>query len=389
VLTKLKRQVFGKDKSEEGQVLFILIVVITVILVVGVIVVDIGLWISERRQVQSAADMAALAAATELRNSPAAASAKGQEYARKNGFDNAAQHISVAVTPRFSGNPDLVEVVIEEESPALFGEIFGLANMDIGARAVARVQDVPTPQYAMFATDSSCSDPHGILLNDTENGTYRGAVHSNSDIDIDDDSEDNDFIGPTTYVCSGGFDDDGDDNSFNPPPQRVSTRPSPLTYGFSDFPCTRTFNGDVELDRVNSLWVNNNPNTRRLRDNVICATDDITLDTDNVQGRVTLVADDEIDITGDDAQLTPFWNNVLMYAGSNNNDAIEIDDDDGRFTGFIYAPNGQVSIDDDADDTRITGSIVAQRIRIRADRVLVDVTGFAGAVGLPNIWLIE
>jgi hypothetical protein len=363
----------------------LLLVVITVIFVVGVIVVDVGLWLSERRQAQSAADMAALAAATELRNSNNAVRAKGLDFARRNGFDNNAAHVSVTVTPRFNGNADQVEVIIEEVSPPLFGQILGLANMDIGARAVARIQDSPPAVgYAMFVSYSSCSGSDRLEIDGSET-EVEGAVHSNSKIHVD--SSRNDFNGPLTYVCSGGFDNDGSNNSYNPAPQRVSLRPVPLNYVYGDFGCTRSFSGNIELDRISSLWNNNNPNTRRLRDNVICATGNITLDNSDVTGRVTLVAGGKLDIEGSELDLTPLWNNVVMFAGSNGGDAIEIEGSESRFTGFIFAPNGRIEVE--GSETRINGSLVAEEIRIRGSETRIDATGIGQTPSPPTIWLVQ
>jgi hypothetical protein len=366
-------------------VLLLFLVVLTVIFVIGVIVVDVGLWLSERRQAQSAADMAALAAATELRNSDSATRAKGRDYARRNGFDDGASHVTVSVTPRFDGDPDEVEVVIEEISPPLFGQIFKLADMDIGARAVARIQDTPAAlTYAMFAGYSSCSGSARLEI-EADDTDVEGAVHTNSRIHID--SDDNRFDGPLTYTCSGGFDNDGSGNSFNPSPQRVASRPVPLTYTFGDFACTRTFTGNVELDRVATPWVNNNLASKTLKDNVICATGNILLDSSDTRGRVTLVANGKVDFRAHDINLTPLWNNVLAFAAANGGDAIEIDGDEGRYTGFIFAPNGRVDIE--GEETRINGSLVAERIRIIGRETRIDATGVGQAPSPPNIWLVE
>src|SRR5438128_1644264 len=72
------------------------------IFVIGAIVVDIGLWVSERRNAQAAADLAALAAATQLRDPSdpnAAAIAKGLDFAKRNGYDTADSRIRVDVFP--------------------------------------------------------------------------------------------------------------------------------------------------------------------------------------------------------------------------------------------------------------------------------------------------
>ncbi|HEY8766157.1 MAG TPA: pilus assembly protein TadG-related protein, partial [Dehalococcoidia bacterium] len=65
---------FPRRLSEEhGQSLLLLVLAITVMFVIGAIVVDVGLWLSERRGSQTQADFSALAGAYELLN-PAASS---------------------------------------------------------------------------------------------------------------------------------------------------------------------------------------------------------------------------------------------------------------------------------------------------------------------------
>src|SRR5438552_19203264 len=86
-------------RRERGQMLILFVMGATVIFVIGAIVVDIGLWVTERRKAQAAADFAALAAATQLGNpNPFAdAQVKGLEFARRNGYDDGDPKIEVRV----------------------------------------------------------------------------------------------------------------------------------------------------------------------------------------------------------------------------------------------------------------------------------------------------
>lgn len=129
---------------EKGQVLILWVLAATVILVIGAIVVDVGLWLTERRRAQMAADFAALAAATELKNPAPAAELKGQEFAARNGFDDRDSDVEVKVHPNYNNDPDMVEVTIKQGSPLLFAGIFNVGAFDIGARAVGTdpVEDV-------------------------------------------------------------------------------------------------------------------------------------------------------------------------------------------------------------------------------------------------------
>src|SRR3990172_5917562 len=55
-----------KTDGEGGQALILAVFLMTVVFVIGAIVVDVGLWVSERRGAQTDADFVALAGAWEL-----------------------------------------------------------------------------------------------------------------------------------------------------------------------------------------------------------------------------------------------------------------------------------------------------------------------------------
>src|SRR5574341_892490 len=66
MLTRDVRSRMPARSGEVGQGLILFVLAMTVIFVIGVIVVDISLWVSERRGAQKDADMATLAGAMEL-----------------------------------------------------------------------------------------------------------------------------------------------------------------------------------------------------------------------------------------------------------------------------------------------------------------------------------
>jgi hypothetical protein len=123
----------------------------TVIFVIGAIVVDIGIWLSERRRAATAADLAALAAVTEMQDPLGDPVEAGRIFAGRNGFNDASAAPDPSVDPDVVVNvtqssPDCsspascqAEVTIEKASPVLFVGIFGIKSFDIGARAVAQV----------------------------------------------------------------------------------------------------------------------------------------------------------------------------------------------------------------------------------------------------------
>ena len=145
--------------TERGQALIFWILAATVILVMGAVVVDVGLWLTERRRAQTAADFAALAAATELHKPGGNPVGVGEDFAQRNGFG--APDATVTVTPQYNGDPDLVEVKIEQDSTMLFSSIFVPGPFKIGARAVGTDPAQAVDVVMIFDRTLSIDTPSG------------------------------------------------------------------------------------------------------------------------------------------------------------------------------------------------------------------------------------
>jgi hypothetical protein len=129
-----------------GVVLFWLVVSLTVIVGIVALTLDGGRLLDERRNVQSAADAAALAAGADLYanyttnqgldpNGTAAAAAQ----AAANGYP--ASDVTVHIPPQsgtFAGKAGYVEVLVQSSLDASFGQIFTSSPLPVTARAVAR-----------------------------------------------------------------------------------------------------------------------------------------------------------------------------------------------------------------------------------------------------------
>jgi Putative Flp pilus-assembly TadE/G-like len=159
---------FARRLSEEhGQSLLLLVLAMTVMLVVGAIVVDVGLWLSERRGSQTDADFAALAGAYELLNPGASSSdavtAAGSSLTANNQQGNASFADPVVVDNSCfnTSKNDAVSVDVKHDSRALFTSIFGIVSPDIGAHAKACVgaAEAPGNTVPFEITDASpCFD---------------------------------------------------------------------------------------------------------------------------------------------------------------------------------------------------------------------------------------
>jgi hypothetical protein len=179
------RRIISRLQEQRGQVLLMFIGIFTVIAVVGLVVVDFGLWFSERRGAQTDADMSALAGAqayvADLTDT-AGAFDDAVEWAVKNGVDPAKidpsntsncsagnSCVDVGIGNCYGNGTDTampwVESDIRHNTRTLFGRFFELAVPDIGATARACVG---SPRTAIdlspfgvqtgFVTDPSCPD---------------------------------------------------------------------------------------------------------------------------------------------------------------------------------------------------------------------------------------
>ena len=177
------RRIISRLHRERGQVLVMFVGIFTIIAVVGFIVVDFGLWFSERRGAQTDADLSALAAAHELLSCTSlsdpqastvqqAANDRAWEYAQLNDVtDPANVHLpdpsdSSLWTGCWEDEGDTSDTIdsfpldVEHPARALFGSILDLLPPEgLGAHARACVGSIVSMEGVM---------PVGIPINNPD-----------------------------------------------------------------------------------------------------------------------------------------------------------------------------------------------------------------------------
>ncbi len=128
-------------KSEEGQVIVIIALLVVALIAVGAVVVDGSRMYAVRRSAQGGADNSALAAALALclGNDPASAAL---DSASDNGFDNNGTTNTVEVnnppiSGPYAGDPDYIEVLINSDVEGSFSQVIFSGSLGVSARAVA------------------------------------------------------------------------------------------------------------------------------------------------------------------------------------------------------------------------------------------------------------
>ncbi|MFZ5639947.1 MAG: pilus assembly protein TadG-related protein [Bacillota bacterium] len=121
-------------KREEGTVIVLVALGLTVFLSFTALVTDVGLLLVERGKLVQAVDAAALAGVQELPDNPTAATTKATEYAQKNGVSS----------PTVTISPDNKEITVESTKQVnlAFAKIWGLDKSNVKATAKAVVAPV-------------------------------------------------------------------------------------------------------------------------------------------------------------------------------------------------------------------------------------------------------
>jgi Flp pilus assembly protein TadG len=133
-------------RNTEGQVLAISALSFSILLGFAALAVDTGVLYRAKREMQTAADAAAVAGALDYLYKADATSAKtvGQTAASADGFTDGASGIKVDVwTPPVDGpnkgNTNFTEAVVSQPVGTFFMGMFGKNTMTVGARSVAGV----------------------------------------------------------------------------------------------------------------------------------------------------------------------------------------------------------------------------------------------------------
>jgi Putative Flp pilus-assembly TadE/G-like/von Willebrand factor type A domain len=176
----------------------IVVVLLVMVVLIGMIglAVDVGNFYRAQRQLQAAADAAALAAAGQLPN-VSAATAIADEYSASAGGKNAARNLTGVTTnvstKCISGLPcnpvDSVVVTEQATVPTLFAKILGINSATITAKATAVMGGgIPQPVNVMIVLDrtASMSDPctaGGTKFTCAKNGVFALLNQMNPSVD--------------------------------------------------------------------------------------------------------------------------------------------------------------------------------------------------------------
>ena len=129
------------------------------------------------------------------------------------------------------------------------------------------------------------------------------------------------------------------------------------------------------------------PNSGQLIPGVYCSTKKLTLSGSDVTGNITLVSLEEVDISGSNSNLTPYWNNVLAFSEASFPKGIDMSGSGGTWEGLMLAPNGLIEVTGSSNFS-YSGSIIADRIHVSGSNFSVTAIDY-GFSGPARVALVE
>ncbi len=130
-------QKLRKISGERGQVLLLSVFGMTAFLGLVALVVDGGIYLHERRQLQNAADAAALAGVVFLPGSTATAEEAARDWAANNGMDP-----DEIVAVEFEHGNTLIRMRVQRDVPAVFARALGFIDFEVHASAAAQIGSI-------------------------------------------------------------------------------------------------------------------------------------------------------------------------------------------------------------------------------------------------------
>jgi Flp pilus assembly protein TadG len=307
-------------RSERGSVLALTAVLLAAMLGMAALAVDVAGWYQMRRQLQSAADAAALAAAQDLPTSATATNtATGYVTSNITGATS-------AITTPYNGDSSQIKVTVTKSYPSVFGSVLGLGSVTITASAVAQHIGNSTPA-AVFAMNTSCTSDGSVgVYVGSNNNQIVGGTHSNGFIYV---NSNNNALGPTSYAGPSGcgYTLTGAHDTFGgaaAPTKDATVEDWPASYVP---PCTSTRNSFVGSNLV-------------IPAGVYCASS-ITLNGNGLIGQGVTFEAASFTLVGNNWQMNAATGNPLLYYSGTGTLGIYGNNLNGQ---TIFAPNGTIQI---------------------------------------------
>lgn len=160
----------SRAQRDDGAVAILVVLVMTALLALAALTVDAGAFYSERRQMQTAADAAALAGVQELPNAPASAESMAEQYALTNSPDVDVVNATIGAT--FVSDDTITVELTNSDMGLSFARFLGRETTRVRAKAKAVVGSPTTygrgvMPFGIMARGST-APPYGLGGSDVE-----------------------------------------------------------------------------------------------------------------------------------------------------------------------------------------------------------------------------
>jgi Flp pilus assembly protein TadG len=298
-------------RDESGQTLIFVAVSMTVILGFLAMAADVGTLLHDRRNLQIAADSAAIAGAVEEKVSSVTGDIQtsGQTASTQNGFTNGSNGVTVTInTPPASGPhtgaAGYVEAIVSQVEPVFFTKLRGFTTMTVTTRAVAF--DGATSTNCVLATNPTAADT--IDLQGSFNANFPGCSvvdDSNSPTALDFTGGGGSLTAGSVGVVGGAGGHTGDSS---PAPQ---TGVAPISDPLASLPAPPYTPASCTAAPSGTAWGPATPG------GTVCYSGNINVGTRNVIMNAGIyVFTGDLDFTGN-GSLTSNGGVTLYFAGPN------------------------------------------------------------------------
>ena len=357
--------------SDEGQVSVFTVLCMTCLLGCVALAADVGIFFHVKREMQIAADSAAIAGAAEESYGDTVAGARTD--AALNGFTNglpSGNPVSVKVNPppksgSYTGCASCVEVIVSQNQPTLFMSLFR-SSMAVSARAVADNTSTGGCVYTLGTTGTDISMTGNVSVSIStcgiiDNSSSPNVLTANGNVTLD--AQSIGIVG--NYSTSGNV-----HLTPNPPTTGINPVADPLASLANPSipsPCTPgTVSGSsisagcytgISLSGNNSLTLGAgtyiiNGNFSMSGNSSISGTG-VTL---ILEGSTSFAGNTSMDLT---APTTGTYNGLLFFVPSTNSSSISLVGNSGStLEGIVYAPNAAVTFTGNSGSTIYTDFVV-------------------------------
>jgi Flp pilus assembly protein TadG len=220
-----KHRIAGALADRRGVVGILLALAMPVLIGFMALGTEVGLWYLGRRNLQTAADVAAISAAYEILNESGDEISSAEQEAVRHGFEASGGTIQVNNPPSAgtgAGDEDAVEVLLTQPRSPLLAGLFLPGSIDITVRAVARMNATstacvlaldPAAYRALDVVGTASLQMPGCVLAANSNNPEAISIRGNATVQA------------LTLATSGDYDVSGSGSLVTETPPRTGATP--------------------------------------------------------------------------------------------------------------------------------------------------------------------